>query len=135
MLENAYLYMHLATDGQANSSQCWLVDDSQVFLTGQHLVSFLFIVISTSFLNSNFLYHLIYLLFIEKLQLAIVASCIYYLCSYYPIKYVHGLHQCRMAKLQSTHHKVITANDHHPAQKGCLATKCVEVHVVASANV
>ena len=71
------LYMHLATYDQANSSRCWLVDDSQLFLTGQQLVFLLFIAIPTFFLNFKFFVTSSLLLFIEKLYLAILASYVY----------------------------------------------------------
>ena len=49
------MYMHLATYDQANNSQCWLVNDNELFLTGSYLFHNIFIAICTFFLSSKFL--------------------------------------------------------------------------------
>ena len=111
--------MHLATYGLANSSQYWLVDNSQLFLIRQLLISICFIAIPTSFLNSIFLYHFVCLLFIEYSYATLVAS---YIATILSSSYVYGLYYSCVARLHSTC-KSITASHYHPAWKMGVATQ------------
>ena len=83
------------------SSRCCLVDNSQLFLTGQLLVSLLFIAILTSFLNSKFFVTSCLFTFYRKI-IASHSSQLRFLATQYPNKQVHGLRQSCMARLYST---------------------------------
>ena len=98
--------MHLATYGQANSNQCditWWMKHSQLFF---YWVPTCFL---TLYCNPCFHFELKHVcnILLLMFQLAVVASYIYQLCSYYsyyPIKYVYGLCYVNLAWLDSITH-------------------------------
>ena len=106
MLENA-LFVHPI-------GYIWLSQRQPMFVGRQLAVSnWIATCFITFYCNPYFLFgfkivcNILFVYFLQKncTQLTVVASYVYQLHSYCPIKYVHGLHQSCKGKLHFTHHE------------------------------